>query len=433
MESAVRAQDIGKRYRLGEIEPYGTLRDVIVRAFSRRGETPSTTGSTDPAESSPWNASSYIWALRKVSFAIEPGQAVGLIGPNGAGKTTLLKVLSRITEPTEGHAEIRGRLGALLEVGTGFHPELTGRENVYFNGSILGMRRTEVDNRFEEIVDFAGTREFIDTPVKRYSSGMRVRLGFSIAAHLEPDILLVDEVLAVGDIAFQRKCLGKMEDATGEGRTVIFVSHNLAMVQGLCDMAYLLDGGRIAAKGDVGDVVAEYLSSVERGQGQSLATRTDRGGTGQLRFVRFGVAGAFTSADRAQCGAPTSFELSYEAAKPLRNVEVNLSFHTPFGVRVFTLGNRLVGREFREVPQRGTFVCHVERLPLMAGTYHVSLHCKVNGTVADYVDRAITLHVVGGDYYGTGQLPRGNPGLVAVPHEWEVDANGRESPRTPET
>jgi lipopolysaccharide transport system ATP-binding protein len=433
MEAAVRAQDIGKRYRLGEIEPYGTLRDTIVRAFSKPQGTPSVPSGMGPGAGAPWKSSHYIWALKNVSFDIEAGQAVGLIGPNGAGKTTLLKILSRITEPTEGQAEIRGRLGALLEVGTGFHPELTGRENIYFNGSILGMRRAEVEDRFEEIVDFAGTREFIDTPVKRYSSGMRVRLGFSIAAHLEPDVLLVDEVLAVGDVAFQRKCLGKMEDATGEGRTVIFVSHNLAMVQGLCDIAYLLDGGRVTARGDVADVVAEYLSTAERGQGQPLADRTDRGGAGQLRFTRFGVAGAFSSTDTVQCGAPTSFELSYEGAQPLRNVEVHLLFHTPFGVRVFILGNRFVGHEFQEIPQQGTFICHVERFPLMAGTYHVSLHCKVNGTVADYVDRAITLHVVGGDYYGTGQLPRGNPGLVGVPHEWEVDANGRETPSAPDS
>jgi lipopolysaccharide transport system ATP-binding protein len=205
-----------------------------------------------------------IWALKDVSFEVERGEVVGIIGHNGAGKTTLLKILSRITKPTAGHADIDGRVGSLLEVGTGFHPELTGRENIYLNGAVLGMKRVEIDRKFDEILDFSGVEKFIDTPVKRYSSGMRVRLAFAVAAHLEPEILLVDEVLAVGDVAFQKKCLGKMGDVAKEGRTVLFVSHNMHAVRNLCARAMLLEEGRKVADGDVDDVMAVYLSDTEQ-------------------------------------------------------------------------------------------------------------------------------------------------------------------------
>jgi lipopolysaccharide transport system ATP-binding protein len=206
-------------------------------------------------------ADDYFWALQDVSFDVQPGEVLGLIGANGAGKSTLLKLLSRITEPTAGRAELRGRVGSLLEVGTGFHPELTGRENVYLNGSILGMRRVEIDRRFDEIVEFAGVEKFLDTPVKRYSSGMQVRLAFAVAAHLQPEILLVDEVLAVGDAQFQAKCLGKMESVTNEGRTIIFVSHNLAAVRRLCPRSLLLDKGRLAYDGPTEKAIERYLLS----------------------------------------------------------------------------------------------------------------------------------------------------------------------------
>ena len=236
---AIRVEHLGKRYRIGERERYRALRDTLadaVKAPLRRLRSPR----------SPRVVDNTIWALRDVSLEVAPGEVLGVIGHNGAGKSTLLKILSRITEPTEGRAEVRGRVGSLLEVGTGFHPELTGRENIYLNGAILGMKRSEITRRFDEMVAFAGVERFIDTPVKRYSSGMYLRLAFAVAAHLEPEILLVDEVLAVGDAAFQKKCLGRMSDVAREGRTVLFVSHNLPSIENLCQRVVVVDGGRIA-------------------------------------------------------------------------------------------------------------------------------------------------------------------------------------------
>src|SRR5580765_7033066 len=255
MTTVIRADSLSKRYRLGARQTYGAMRDVLSRGLTaparlaRRwigGEGPA------PAE--------HLWALDHVSFEIAEGAVVGIIGRNGSGKSTLLKILSRITEPTSGRAEVRGRVGSLLEVGTGFHPELSGRENVYVNGAILGMRRREITRKFDEIVAFADVARFIDTPVKHYSSGMQMRLAFAVAAHLEPTILLVDEVLAVGDVAFQKKCIGKMGDVAREGRTVLFVSHDLTSVQLLCQRAIRLAHGQVQGIGGVNDQISAYLA-----------------------------------------------------------------------------------------------------------------------------------------------------------------------------
>jgi lipopolysaccharide transport system ATP-binding protein len=251
MRTAIRTEGLSKQYRIGEMHSaYGTLRDSVAAGARRALHRD--------------HAQHYeeIWALRDVSLEVPEGQVLGVIGRNGAGKSTFLKILTRITTPTSGRAEIRGRVGSLLEVGTGFHPELTGRENVFLNGSVLGMKRREIQSRFDEIVEFSGVEQFIDTPVKRYSSGMSVRLAFSVAAHLEPEILLVDEVLAVGDAEFQRRCLGRMEDLSESGRTVVFVSHQMQAVSQLCDRAVMLEKGEITLDGPSGDVVAEYLQVV---------------------------------------------------------------------------------------------------------------------------------------------------------------------------
>jgi lipopolysaccharide transport system ATP-binding protein len=251
MSVAIEANELSKRYRIGQLQAaYGTLRESATHAAKRL------VGAEHESQRKE------IWALKDVSFTLGEGHVLGVIGRNGAGKSTLLKILTRITTPTQGRAMIRGRVGSLLEVGTGFHPELTGRENIFLNGSILGMRRREIQRKLPEIVDFSGISSFIDTPVKRYSSGMYVRLAFSVAAHLEPDILLVDEVLAVGDAEFQQRCLGRMEDFSGSGRTVLFVSHNMQAVNQLCDRAILLDGGSIVQDGEPSDVVTHYLQSV---------------------------------------------------------------------------------------------------------------------------------------------------------------------------
>ena len=295
-ELAVRVEGLGKEYRLGgPRERYTTLRDRLnklasapFRALLGRGER---------SEQNP-----PFWALKDVSFEVKRGEVVGIIGRNGAGKSTLLKILSRITEPTDGEVDIHGRVGSLLEVGTGFHPELTGRENVYLNGAILGMRRAEIARKFDEIVAFAEVEKFIDTPVKHYSSGMYMRLAFAVAAHLDPEILIVDEVLAVGDAAFQKKCLGKMDEVAQRGRTVLLVSHNLGVIQTLCRSVILLAQGEIHRMGPARDVVVEYLSMVESVRSTAIADRADRIGVGRFRFVDLelldGRAGRVTSSSR---------------------------------------------------------------------------------------------------------------------------------------
>ena len=269
MAVAIEAQELSKRYRIGQTQAaYGTLRDSLARTASRF------TGTREES-----HARQEIWALREVSFNVREGEVLGVIGRNGAGKSTLLKILTRITAPTSGRAVIRGRVGSLLEVGTGFNPELTGRENVFLNGSILGMKRREIQHKLSDIIEFSGIETFIDTPVKRYSSGMSVRLAFAVAAHLEPEIMLVDEVLAVGDAEFQQRCLGRMEQFSGTGRTVLFVSHNMQTINQLCDRAIWIDGGRIVDEGDPSDVVTNYLRT-SRTSGSVMSWPDDQSAPG---------------------------------------------------------------------------------------------------------------------------------------------------------
>src|SRR5438270_2774939 len=286
MKPIISVEKLGKAYYIGQqLDTHVTFRDTLAKLAKaplerwRRRVGPEA------------DAQDAFWAIRDINFDVQRGEVVGLIGRNGAGKSTLLKVLSRITEPTEGRAVLRGRVASLLEVGTGFHPELTGRENIFLNGAILGMRKAEISRKFDQIVDFAEIEKFLDTPVKRYSSGMYVRLAFAVAAHLEPEILIVDEVLAVGDAQFQKKCLGKMESVSRrEGRTVLFVSHNMAAVEALCSSAMVLASGAMIARGDTLSMVQTYLNQVGRMQAASLIDRVDREGTGELRFIGTGVA-----------------------------------------------------------------------------------------------------------------------------------------------
>ncbi|OQA19943.1 MAG: Teichoic acids export ATP-binding protein TagH [Chloroflexi bacterium ADurb.Bin360] len=283
---AIRVENLSKRYRIG-VERHDTLRDALSSFLPRIPRLHPQDKEIREIRDHSWQKESEFWALRDVSFEIKRGEVVGVIGRNGAGKSTLLKILSRITEPTTGLAEIHGRVGSLLEVGTGFHPELTGRENIYLNGAILGMKRTEIDRKFDEIVAFSEIEKFLDTPVKRYSSGMYVRLAFAVAAHLEPEILLVDEVLAVGDAAFQKKCVGKMGDVAREGRTVLFVSHNLGIIVDLCTRAILLSGGRISRDSLPADIVAGYIAhdSMHHGYRDLRFWNEERSGTGDLRVT----------------------------------------------------------------------------------------------------------------------------------------------------
>jgi lipopolysaccharide transport system ATP-binding protein len=327
---AIRVEGLSKRYRIqqGARAHYSTLRDTLVeavRAPFRRKSCRDSAGND-----------SYIWALKGVSFEVKRGEVVGIIGRNGAGKTTLLKILSRITEPTEGYAEVHGRVGSLLEVGTGFHPELTGRENIYLNGAILGMKKAEIDRKFDEIVAFAEVEKFIDTPVKFYSSGMYVRLAFAVAAHLDPEILLVDEVLAVGDAAFQKKCLGKMEEMAAGGRTVLFVSHNLSAVGRLCPKAMWLDGGVLVKLSDSPSVIAKYLSSLQSGVTHRSWNIEEAPGDEYMRVISVSLLDADgTPQGLFYQDRPIVVSITYQVLKPMMNANVGFEIRSEDGTTVF--------------------------------------------------------------------------------------------------
>jgi lipopolysaccharide transport system ATP-binding protein len=428
---AIRAAGLGKRYRLGEHHSFGSLRESLVngvRSVTRR-------------RSRSERAS--IWALRDVSFEIAPGEAVGIIGRNGAGKSTLLKVLSRITEPTTGRAEIRGRVGSLLEVGTGFHPELTGRENISLNGAILGMRRAEIAAKFDEIVAFAEVERFIDTPVKRYSSGMYLRLAFAVAAHLEPEILLVDEVLAVGDSAFQKKCLGKMGDVTRQGRTVLFVSHNLAAVANLCSRAVMLDQGRIVAEGPSGQVVDRYVADGTAALGEVMwddpasAPGNDRV---RLRAVRVISRGSTTS--DVDIDEPLMVEIEYLNLRPQQRLSVSIHLLDKVGHGVLASANMdsaNLGRDpwFDRPHPVGAFRsgCTIPGNFLNEGRYSINAVVLSNVTTIEVLER----NVIAFDVHDSGSMRREYTGewlgVVRPKLEWRTtqleDSPGKGQVREP--
>ena len=403
---AIAVAGLGKSYRLGLSEGATSLREAMTRAVLGAG--------------TPKQESETIWALRDITFDVERGETLGIIGRNGAGKSTLLKLLSRITYPTEGEIRLYGRIASLLEVGTGFHPELTGRENIYLNGTILGMRRHEIEKRFDEIVAFAEIDRFLDTPVKRYSSGMYVRLAFAVAAHLDPEILVVDEVLAVGDAAFQRKCLGKMgEVARQEGRAVLFVSHNMVAITALCSRGILLEKGRMTADGAAGTVVQSYLRSLETLVTVPLAERRDRQGSGALTFTSLTVRNATAGGGLVRSGDDVAIELAYESDQSsLTNVHVDVIVNGPFDEQLCQLSNTAQQGAFERVDGQGTFVCKIPRLPFEPGTYRLNCYATVNGDVADWVMHAGVMEVEPGDFFGTGRMNEEGQGHFLVAHRW---------------
>ncbi len=417
---AIRVENLSKRYRVGQYAGYKTLQESLLNAMAalfRRSH---------PAESDLERKAGepdtkYIWAAKDISFEVKCGEVVGIIGRNGAGKTTLLKLLSRITAPTEGFAEIHGRVGSLLEVGTGFHPELTGRENIYLNGAVLGMKKSEIDRKLGEIIEFAGVETFIDTPLKRYSSGMQVRLAFSVAAHLEPEILLVDEVLAVGDAAFQKKCLGRMGEISQEGRTVLFVSHNMAAVQSLCQRVFLLESGRLVRSGNTSVILQEYLSGFEENRAISLESRPDRRGDGKLRFTRLVFADAEgNEVSHFQSGSDARIILEYTsgATEKFRDVKVVMAIDSPISGRLCVLQTDYAGSNFSAVEPQGAFICEIPQLPLAAGIYPFTIAAIIKGEMADWIIGAGAIRVEAGDYYGTGKYPDAQDGRVLMPHQW---------------
>ena len=365
-----------------------------------------------------------LWALDDVSLEIKHGEAVGVIGRNGAGKSTLLKILSRITEPTSGYADIYGRVGSLLEVGTGFHPELTGRENIYLNGAILGMRKAEIDHKFDEIVAFAEIDKFIDTPVKHYSSGMYVRLAFSVAAHLEPEILLVDEVLAVGDLSFQKKCLGKMDDVAHQGRTVIFVSHNMSLMQTFCTRGILLQGGKIVEDGAISLAVDAYLKSIEQRGVENLIERTDRLGLGKVRLMDVKVD---------NCGGGnSSFLKTGEAARfnfqvnnHLPGMSVNFSIFNQIGQPIMQFNSKdRSPKDIHDPTNPYTFTCDIEQLFILPGRYRVDVGIVGDNRLQDYIEAATFIDVADGFVDGRGRIERQKETFnVYIPHVWTLPVN----------
>ena len=424
---ALRVDNLSKQYRLGTA-PYrhDTLGDHLVEGTKSLlrliGRRPSNGADQSVGRSSASSHRDLLWALKDISFEVKRGEVVGFVGHNGAGKSTLLKILSRITEPTEGRVEVYGRVGSLLEVGTGFHGELTGLENIFLNGAILGMKKAEIDRKLQEIIEFSGIEQFMNTPVKRYSSGMYVRLAFAVAAHLEPEILILDEVLAVGDAAFQKKCLGKMQDVTREGRTVLFVSHNMAAIQGLCSKCYLLSRGRIIAEGSPTSVVERYLADASVATRAQLAQRTDRTGSGEIQLFDVVIVDAKSRPiDGALSGQDIAIAVSYRSRddKPITRLDVHISFYTASGQFMFTCSSEGSGHPLEVAPPTGQLICHIPELPLAPGQYVFNLFSTVGGVPADWVREAGSLRVAAGDYFGTGLLRTHNDGFL-VKHKWTL-------------
>lgn len=394
---AISAHGLGKRYRLGRVESGFRRLHRLARRQAGPGE---------------------LWALKDVSFDVPEGAALAVIGSNGAGKSTLLKILAHITEPTTGYVDVAGRVGALLEVGTGFSPELTGRENIYLNGTLLGMSRAEIDRRLDEIVAFAGVEQHLDKPVKWYSSGMYVRLGFAVAAHLEPDILIVDEVLSVGDLAFQQKCLGRMGEVVGGGRTVLFVSHNLAAVSAFCSTAMYLKDGQISARGETREVIDRYIDDVNAGARVDVRDRADRHGDGRLRFTEIRVG----SRSSVKTGDDCEISLFYEGTAGAARVRVGLAVYGGLVEPIFQCLNDDSGDLISQINAEGVFTCTIPRLPLSPGHYTFSVLCEIDGRIADWVQHAAVLEVVEGDFFGTGRIPSQAHGAFCVDHSWRSDA-----------
>ena len=420
-EVVISVHQLGKRYRIGRREErYPTLRESLARgvlAPLRRvrdllqGTSPSANHREDT-----------IWALREVSFDVSRGDVIGIIGRNGAGKSTLLKILSRITEPTEGVAEISGRVGSLLEVGTGFHPELTGRENIYLNGAILGMRRAEIERKFDEIVAFAEVEKFLDTPVKHYSSGMYVRLAFGVAAHLEPEILIVDEVLAVGDAAFQRKCLGKMGDVAHQGLTVLFVSHNMGAVAQLCPSCIWLEQGRIAARGPSQKVVEAYLAScVPPEDAVRLEDSAGRAGDGRLRFTAAFLRNGSGERTATQVsGSSTDIVLEFDSLSELPDVQFTMTVCNETGSAVAHFDVDTSGARFRVPAGRGQVVCHIPKLPLPAGRYSLSFAAQDDHGIMDTVANGCVFDVEVGHFFPAPYVPPPQHATALVEHSWQI-------------
>ena len=425
MSVVIEIEDLGKSYMIGHQDK--ERRYVAMRDFISEGARKLWSRLRHPEYYTHENLEEF-WALQNINLEVREGERLGIIGRNGAGKTTLLKLLSRITDPTAGQIKIRGRVACLLEVGTGFHPELTGRENIYLNGAILGMTRQEVRRKFDEIVDFAGVEQFIDTPVKRYSTGMHVRLGFSVAAHLEPEILVVDEVLAVGDASFQKKCIGKMSSVANEGRTVLFVSHQMQAVSNLCNRAVLLDRAKLVKEGGTDEIINEYLNEKTTGQVVDLKERKDRQGNGKLRLIDTWVE------DENNCrstnvimGQAVKICARYEIqdGKAISGLIVGFAINSIQNIQITDLSNVTSGDDFSApIPSNGIITCLIKKIPLNIGIYTYNIMTRENnGDIVDYIVEAGRFDVTEGDYFGTGKIADSDR-LIMMDHNWKISPDG---------
>jgi lipopolysaccharide transport system ATP-binding protein len=414
----IEAENLCKRYRLGHLNAQ-TMREEVERFFARFWAKRAGKGRNFPDESSEF------WALKGISFSVQPGEVVGIIGRNGAGKSTLLKILSRVTEPTAGQARIRGRVASLLQVGTGFHPELTGRENVFLNGAILGMTRLEIHKKFDEIAAFAEVDDFLDTPVKRYSSGMYVRLAFAVAAHLEPEILIVDEVLAVGDWAFQKKCLAKMREVTRGGKTILFVSHQLNAISNLCSRTIVLNHGQISFLGDTQSAIAHYLSKEQSSSlGTDLPATSPRSGSRKVLVRKIWISDLEGREQAAVASGQTvvfNFSLSKQTPKSIDNVSIGFSIHDSVDGNLSILYSDYSGDVFSLNCPETTISCTMNNFPFSMGKYLIRVRIVGSGEELDWPrEFAAVLNVENGDFYNSSTSFHGGIGPVLLSGQWSI-------------
>jgi len=426
VKNAIEVNNLSKIYRLSEIGT-GTISRDLHRWLSKiRGKEDPFLKIGEANDRTRKGESDIVYSLQDLNFKIQQGEAVGVIGRNGAGKSTLLKILSRVTSPSTGNVKIKGRIASLLEVGTGFHPELTGRENIYLNGAILGMRKKEINRKFDEIVDFSGVERYIDTPVKRYSSGMYVRLAFAVAAHLESEILIVDEVLAVGDVEFQKKCIGKIKAVSNnDGRTVLFVSHNMASIEFLTTKAVLLQNGTIDFIGEPRKAIQRYLEKISETTEVNLFDRTDTKTDGTITFTRAWVEDKNGMAvNEVMTGDDVSLCIEYKALNSnyLDFVQIALGIYHSNEMMVTDLWNESVGYSINlKNKPNGIIRCFINKIPLNAGSYYFNIYCKSYNEVRYAIERACNIRVLPGDFFGSGILLEASAGVVLLQQEWNVE------------
>jgi lipopolysaccharide transport system ATP-binding protein len=410
MKDAIAVENLSKHFELGALQHETMLRERLIRLLRPSFH-------AKPVD--------ILWALRDVSFRVGQGEVVGIIGPNGAGKSTLLKILSKITFPSSGRVRVSGRVASLLEVGTGFHEELTGRENIFLNGSILGMKGKEVVSKLDAIVEFAGVERFVDTPIKRYSSGMRLRLGFAVAAHLDPDVLIVDEVLAVGDAGFQKKCLDAMEDLRSGGRTVLFVSHNMAAVENLCTRCIWIDNGQVRQDGSTRQVIEAYMATFADSQQSAadLSTVDSRRGTGEIRYtsVEF-LSQAGTPLQFVRSGDAITLRFHFHASKPIPYPCFGFKLFTELGTLITATGTWHHAMDFPVVPAGDGFIdVEIDALNLLSARYVFSLFLTGAGSqVYDVLENSVRLDVESANIYNSGRPIDSSSGITFFPQRWRL-------------